>query len=139
MEIEVFSETTAQEAAVIVGLKITYKLSNATEPLPIGHGNVHADSLGYFTINDHQILVGIYGHLKGDTQPTKGRVAEIGFLLFDKTTAKLDMKGPYRGTPVALGTPWATFGEIIAFQGTSTDEDGLMSLGFTLAKPGLRE
>jgi hypothetical protein len=40
--------------------------------------------------------------------------------------------GPYRGTPVALGTPWATFGEIIAFQGTSTDEGmlrGVLILG----------
>ena len=32
--------------------------------------------------------------------------------------------GPYFGTGragVALGAPWATFGEILAFQGTSTD------------------
>ena len=32
--------------------------------------------------------------------------------------------GPFHGTgrsSVALGAPWATFGEIIAFQGTSTD------------------
>ena len=42
---------------------------------------------------DHQILVGVFGHLKADTQPTKGRVAEISFLLFDKTTATLDIKG----------------------------------------------
>jgi hypothetical protein len=133
-EIQVYSENDAQDAAVVVGLKITYKLSNSATPAVVSHGNVHADSVGDFTVSDHQILVGVYGHLKGDTQPTKGRVAEISFVLFDQTKAEVSLKGPYRGTSVALGTPWATFGEIIAFQGTSTDQDGLLSLGFTLAK-----
>lgn len=42
----------------------------------------------------NQILVGVYGHLKGDAQPTtKGRIAEIGFVLFDQSTAKPDLKG----------------------------------------------
>jgi len=50
MRIEVFSGTDAGDDAVIVGLKIHYKMLDGNEKIA-SHGLVHADPVGDFSIS----------------------------------------------------------------------------------------
>ena len=42
---------------------------------------------------DNQLLVGVFGQLKGGGHPTTGRVASINFVLFNKADATLLTQG----------------------------------------------
>jgi len=129
--IEVYSDKKQAKKAIITGLIIYYDGVDQ----PVSHGLVvNVDRVGAVDIDSDHLLVGAYGRLKDlKNQPVDKRINSIGFVLFDKSTGTIDDQGPFEGSTEYRGTPWASFGTIIAFQGTKKDGVGITTLGFVKA------
>jgi len=132
-KIKVYSDKKQAEKAVITGLIIHYDGVDQ----PVIHGVVEkVDLLGTVDIDSSKhLIVGVYGRLKDmEGQSVHKRINSIGFVLYDKSSGRLQTQEPFEGSSEHRGTPWATFGPVIAFHGTKKDGIGITTLGFLKSK-----
>ncbi|KAJ7481961.1 hypothetical protein FB451DRAFT_1444762 [Mycena latifolia] len=110
-------------SARVEGIHVAYRIEGGDDH-PVLHGRDSGLAHEVFEIGDNDYLAGAYG-----LRTEEGGVGSISFVVFESDGGRVEIKGQ-SGQPPSPGTPFSTFGDLIAFAGTQENAFGLRGLSF---------
>ncbi|KAJ7452900.1 hypothetical protein FB451DRAFT_1373998 [Mycena latifolia] len=111
----------------VEGINVVYLMQDGKQ-YEVLHGRNSGQAQEIILIKENDYLVGCYGRRSADES-----IGTISFVLFEGDNGRVLVKGPY-GQPPQAAMSFGTFGNLVAFAGTSENAFGLCSLSLLKAE-----